>query len=1630
MSLSAACRSASLLLFTCAVAAAQQPAQQRLFSSAHLEGEHTLPQSVPGGSAQLKTKLAARSGISLAVANFHANGVQDLVTGYAAPGGGILTLQRGNTRALAPLQEDWPAIAAGHPLAPFDAQAAAIEIPVRPDFLAAADVTGEGNLDLLVAAKGDPTLYLLAGDNNGNFAAPQAFALRAPLAALASWSGPTGSHHIAAAVCGASACGLQILAGDGSTEAFVSTSAVTALYAAPVNGGGADDLVLATANSVLILSGDTLLSASPKIDTIDVPSPVALTSGLFAYDRRSFPQIAVLSADATLHVFARSGIDNTSLTRAEALAARKALASPASRPAGVLPGTLPWVESETVANLGEPSASAILLRARLSGAGFDDLALFAGSQLITIAHPLHDEGALRFSTPIVTVDSSSAPVVAALPAHLSADARRGLLTLTGVGLQPLYTIPTSNRTMTVNSITDAVVNTTAMNACKNGSAGCTLRAAIAVSNADAGATGPTKIDTINIPTGTYTITTTNSGGTGTDVYGDVDYHYDVDAGANFVGAGCSGTGAYAGTYAAPTCSTIINANSKDKAFSINSTINTGGSFTNFDAYFSGLEIENAKDTSTNSGADYFGGAIDDELNGPGQRGYTNVYFYNNAEPASSGEGGGAVYVSNSVSTSSAPSGLLEFDTCTFSYNQTSEYGGALFVGFNVPFTSLSNYFYSNSANVTLNSSDTTNPEGGAVQIGTSGAASYVMITTNYFVSNSSNDSGGAIWFNFAGGTVTNSTFSANKAGDYGGAIYALDAKSQSSFPTNPLNITGSTFTTNQLIGGARTPPASSQAGAAVCFDAGIGTPTPTFNYNRVHGNTVSLGGATTGVTAGCNNTSYTTTVDATNNWWGCNPTTATNGTAGALSGTGCDTAAARQGSFLSVSPYTTLSLSLNTATPQYGTNLVATASLGQNNVSTKYTAAQDAAYLATPITTFTTTHTGTATYNPSATAFSSTAATGTSFAAATDSATTTSVGNGTATLTVDGQTVTQTYTVSAPDLNVASAHTGNFKAGDTADTYTLTVGNIGNASTSGTVTVTDTLPTGFTATAASGTNWTCSTGTTVTCTSSQTVAASVTYPAITVTVSVASTDAGTYTNNVAVSGGGEANTNNDTGTDPTIVVGQPTLAQAFSPTTVAPNATSTLTFTVGNPSANPVSLTGVAFSATLQTGLTVATAAATTCSGTATGSATSVSLSGATIAAGATCTVTIGLKSTTFGSYSSTAAAPTATNSNAGTAPAVATFTVNVTPTRLVYTNPPDTPITAGGNSGAIQVALEDAAGNVATNNSTSVVTLTVTATGYTTTTYTATASNGVANFSAVTLTLAGTYTYTASASGLTGGTSEVVNAGAFSALSGTGPASFTAPGQTGSITLKAIDSYGNTVTSFTGTVTLTSNDPLATPARGLHLHRIRQRRAHLHLQLRHRRHRADAHRHQRLRRPTQTGIVVNDCILFINSNGTLSRLTDAGIATSPSGAATPAAAPPPSASRLIATGDIWSVNTSSNVLAEFSKAGTALSGSGYTGGGLSAPNAVAIDGLGFVWVVNGNNTLSVFTNLGAAVSTATNYITVTGGTGSNSIAIDISGNLWISNSTNSTITEIVGGAAPTPPLAIGVANATTGTRP
>ncbi len=125
-----------------------------------------------------------------------------------------------------------------------------------------------------------------------------------------------------------------------------------------------------------------------------------------------------------------------------------------------------------------------------------------------------------------------------------------------------------------------------------------------------------------------------------------------------------------------------------------------------------------------------------------------------------------------------------------------------------------------------------------------------------------------------------------------------------------------------------------------------------------------------------------------------------------------------------------------------------------------------------------------------------------------------------------------------PVLSIMKSHSGNFAQGQSGATYTVTVSNGSTAGpTSGTVTVTETVPAGMTLVSMAGTGWTCPGGGT-TCTRSDALTTGASYPAITVTVNVAANASSTVTNSVVVSGGGSAAAN---WSDPTTITVLPSV---------------------------------------------------------------------------------------------------------------------------------------------------------------------------------------------------------------------------------------------------------------------------------------------------------------------------------------------------------------------------------------------------------------------------------------------------------------------------------------------------------
>ncbi len=186
--------------------------------------------------------------------------------------------------------------------------------------------------------------------------------------------------------------------------------------------------------------------------------------------------------------------------------------------------------------------------------------------------------------------------------------------------------------------------------------------------------------------------------------------------------------------------------------------------------------------------------------------------------------------------------------------------------------------------------------------------------------------------------------------------------------------------------------------------------------------------------------------------------------------------------------------------------------------------------------------------------------------------------------------------IEGTDLEITKSHTGNFTVGSTG-TYSLAVKNTGGVASSGTITVSDTLPAGLTipdgAITEGGTNaanWTCTAASNViTCTSSTAIAAGGT-STFSYSVNVGlGTAVGTnsITNTANVSGGGEIITTNNSASDPTTILSPNlTISKSHTPTTFVRGSTGTYILTVSNTGTAASSGT-ITVTDTLPTGLTV-----------------------------------------------------------------------------------------------------------------------------------------------------------------------------------------------------------------------------------------------------------------------------------------------------------------------------------------------------------------------------------------------------------------------------------------------------------
>ncbi|MDY7094885.1 MAG: hypothetical protein SX243_18080 [Acidobacteriota bacterium] len=279
---------------------------------------------------------------------------------------------------------------------------------------------------------------------------------------------------------------------------------------------------------------------------------------------------------------------------------------------------------------------------------------------------------------------------------------------------------------------------------------------------------------------------------------------------------------------------------------------------------------------------------------------------------------------------------------------------------------------------------------------------------------------------------------------------------------------------------------------------------------------------------------------------------------------------------------------------------------------------------------------------------------------------------------------TDTLTVN-PQPGFAKAFAPNPIIIGGVSTLTFTIDNGASTVDATSLDFTDNLPAGMLVATPANAATTCTGGTltavagsgTVSYTGGSVTAGTTCTATVDVTVSVAGSlvnTSGALTSSLG--------TSSDIATDTLVVDPPPTFTKAFSPDTITAGGVSLLTLTIDN-SASTTAATGLDFTDNLPTDLLVATPAnaATTCTGgtlTAVAGSGTVSYTGGSVAAGATCTVTVDVTTAVAGAYLNTTGDLTSSLGNSGGA--VATLAVDLALPAFSKAFAPD-PIPVGGVS-------------------------------------------------------------------------------------------------------------------------------------------------------------------------------------------------------------------------------------------------------------------------------------------------------------------------------------------------------------
>jgi CSLREA domain-containing protein len=439
------------------------------------------------GSTALKLALEQRqaSPLSLASEDFDEDGVPDLITGYAAPSGGILTLRRGNVDSILPHSYEARKRKANGTFtdSPFLSTATVFGLPQGPNLLGTGDFDADGHMDLVAATLGGNLLYLLSGDGRGGLSSARPISLPGQVTALVAGeiNRPDGLADLVVGIAGSDGPKALVFEGpEGALrarpEAFALPSQATSLALAQLEGDYCLDLAVAAGNQLMILQGRDRKLSLDEVRRAEVPKAkiyrqsfqfpiMSVAAGDFRADNRR--ELAVLSQDGRVQLLERDG-DKAGKGKSK------------------------WRESSSV---GISVTGRVLISARVSSRQKDNL---------IVVDPISSQLQILIDDKVSTATSLDIEeeLVAVLPMRLNGDALTDLVILRGGKEGGLAAITTAAAlTFIVNSTGDGADEIPGDGTCSDNLGNCTLRAAIEAANENPG----TDTITFSIGSGVQTI---------------------------------------------------------------------------------------------------------------------------------------------------------------------------------------------------------------------------------------------------------------------------------------------------------------------------------------------------------------------------------------------------------------------------------------------------------------------------------------------------------------------------------------------------------------------------------------------------------------------------------------------------------------------------------------------------------------------------------------------------------------------------------------------------------------------------------------------------------------------------------------------------------------------------------------------------------------------------------------------------------------------------------------------------------------------------------------------------------------------------------------------------------------------